>query len=109
MEPQFDRERNDTGARLPRLGVDGSRGTPMNRAISFVVLVLALAPGAVQAASQQANQVMGNWKRSDNCARQAQAAFPDFTAEAIAKRDAKLKECLEFQRLAPRESTAPRQ
>ena len=38
---------------------------------------------------------------------QAQAAFPDFTPEANAKRDAKLKECLEANRLAPRESVSP--
>ena len=43
----------------------------------------------------------------DQCAQQAQAAFPDFTAEAYAKRDAKEKECLAARNLAPREPLAP--
>jgi hypothetical protein len=79
----------------------------MKRAIPAVVFLLALAPGLTQGASQQASGVMKNWKTGDNCAKQAQAAFPDFTPEANAKRDAKLKECLETNRLAPRESLAP--
>ena len=43
----------------------------------------------------------------DKCAVQAQRAFPDFTAESNAKRDAKLKECLAGQNLPPRETAAP--
>jgi hypothetical protein len=39
----------------------------------------------------------------DTCTRQAQTAFPDFTAESNAKRDAKLKECLAGRNLPPRE------
>jgi hypothetical protein len=76
----------------------------MNRTIRLIALFVAalvLMPGLAPA-SQQGTQVIKNWKTSDNCARQAQTAFPDFTAEANAKRDAKLKECLEGSRLAPR-------
>jgi hypothetical protein len=83
----------------------------MNRTITltaFFAAALVLMPGLAPA-SQQGVQVIKNWKTSDNCARQAQLAFPDFTAEANAKRDAKLKECLEANRLAPRVPNAPGQ
>jgi hypothetical protein len=67
-----------------------------------VVLLLALAAGPAQA-SQQGVVVGKNWKSMDTCTRQAQAAFPDFTAESNAKRDAKLKECLAGGNLPSRE------
>jgi len=67
-----------------------------------VVLLLALAAAPAQA-SQQGVVVEKNWKTMDSCTRQAQAAFPDFTAESNAKRDAKLKECLAGRNLPPRE------
>jgi hypothetical protein len=79
----------------------------MKRVIPMLALLLALMPGLARGATQQATQVMKNWKTGDNCAKQAQAAFPDYTAEANAKRDAKLKECLEGNRLAPREPLTP--
>ena len=79
----------------------------MKQITPLLALLVALAPGLAQGASQQATSVMKNWKTGDNCAKQAQAAFPDFTSEANAKRDAKLKECLEANRLAPRESLSP--
>lgn len=73
----------------------------MNRAATAcLVLMLGAAPAI---ASQQGNVVLQNWKNMDVCAKQAQAAFPDFTAEANAKRDAKLKECLEGRNLPPRD------
>ena len=70
------------------------------------VFAIALAPVAAQA-SQQGVIVTKNWKTMDICAKQAQTAFPDFTAEANAKRDAKLKECLEGTNLPPRDSLTP--
>ena len=79
----------------------------MKRVIPMLALYFVLMPSVPQAASLQASGVMGNWKTGDNCAKQAQAAFPDYTPEANAKRDAKLKECLEANRLAPRESLSP--
>ena len=79
----------------------------MKRVIPMLALVLAVMPGLAQGTTQQATGVMKNWKSGDNCAKQAQAAFPDFTADANAKRDAKLKECLEGNRLAPREPLSP--
>lgn len=49
---------------------------------------------------------MRNWKQMDNCAKQAQTAFPNFDAESNTKRDAKLKGCLELYQLPPREPFA---
>ena len=74
-------------------------------------LAFALAAGllfsAVAAqASQQGMAAVGNWKRMDNCAKQAQAAYPDFSAEANAKRDQKLKECLNSNNLPSRQPLA---
>jgi len=54
-------------------------------------------------ASQQGQTVISAWKAADKCAKQAQVAYPDFSAEANAKRDAKLKECLSAGSLAPRQ------
>jgi hypothetical protein len=54
-------------------------------------------------ASQPGQGAIGNWKAADKCAKQAQAAYPDFSAEANAKRDAQLKACLKGGNLAPRQ------
>lgn len=70
--------------------------------IAVLAIGLILAAATAQA-SQQGIQVIKNWKVSDLCAKKAQQAFPDFTAEANAKRDAKLKECLEQSNLPPRQ------
>jgi hypothetical protein len=79
----------------------------MNR---FAVLfaIVALAP-AVASASQQGVLAVQKWKMADKCTQQAQAAFPDFTPESNAKRDAKLQECLNGQNLPPREMPSQRQ
>ena len=58
-------------------------------------------------ASQQGHTAVVSWKAADKCAKQAQAAFPDYNAESNAKRDAKLKECLNASNLAPRQPLAP--
>ena len=47
------------------------------------------------------------WQVMDKCTKQAQTAFPDYTAESNAKRDAKLKECLEGNNLPTREPASP--
>jgi hypothetical protein len=108
MEPPFSRTQSPLrpAGLLPARPAEETR---MNRIITVLALLLAFAPGLARAASQQASQVLKNWKTGDNCAKQAQAAFPDFTVEANAKRDAKLKECLEANRLAPREPGTPGQ
>ena len=71
-----------------------------------LVLLIALLPAAA-GASQQGVNAQKKWKAMDRCTAEAQAAFPDFTTEANAKRDAKVKECLAGQNLPPREQMAP--
>jgi hypothetical protein len=80
-----------------------SRLVPIPRIIALA-LMLACAPAI---ASQQGVVAMKNWKAMDLCATQARAAFPDFTAESNAKREAKEKECLEEKNLPPRQPLAP--
>ncbi len=53
-------------------------------------------------ATQPGNVAITRWKGMDTCARQAQAAYPDFTAASNAKRDAKLNDCLNANNLPPR-------
>jgi len=77
----------------------------MNR-LAIPLLVLALAPGAARA-TQQGVLVTKNWKAMDQCAKEAQTAFPDFTEESNAKRATKEKECLAGKNLPPREPLAP--
>jgi len=67
-----------------------------------VVFAAFLAASSAQA-SQQGTQMMKNWKAADLCAKKAQQAFPNYTAENNAKRDAALKQCLEQQNLPPRQ------
>jgi hypothetical protein len=73
------------------------------------LLVTVFLPVAAHALSSQATTAIGRWKSMDKCATQAQQAFPDFTVESNAKRDAKLKECLAGQNLPPRETPPPAQ
>ena len=73
----------------------------MNR-LGFLIAALLLFAGAAEA-SQQGQVVLNNWKAADKCAKQAQAAHPDYSAEANAKRDAALKDCLNVRNLAPRQ------
>ena len=77
------------------------RPTPL-----ILALALMLASGSAMA-SQQGVVAMKNWKIMDQCARDAQAAFPDFTADSDAKREAKEKECLEGKNMPPRQPLAP--
>lgn len=81
----------------------------MNRLglIAFALsLALMLVSGSAMA-SQQGIVVMKNWKIMDQCEKEAQAAFPDFTANSNAKREAKEKECLEGKNMPPRQPLAP--
>ena len=71
-------------------------------AFAALFLAAALASTAGQA-SQQGIIVMKKWTASDKCAQQAQQAFPDYTPESLAKRDAKMKQCLASQNLPPRD------
>ncbi|HEX3536511.1 MAG TPA: hypothetical protein VHU15_07070 [Stellaceae bacterium] len=71
--------------------------------LRIVFLAAALiAASATAQATQQGIMTLSKWKAADLCAKKAQQAFPDFTPEANAKRDAQLKLCLEQQGLPPR-------
>lgn len=72
----------------------------MHRFALPLAAALTLFAGTAEA-TQQGNTAIANWKRMDVCAKQAQAAFPDYTAESNAKRDAKLNECLSSGNLPP--------
>lgn len=67
-----------------------------------------LVPAAAHAASAYGKVAIDRWQSMDRCAAEAQRAFPDFTAESNARRDAKLKECLAGQNLPPREAAPVR-
>jgi hypothetical protein len=73
-----------------------------------VAIAIALSAGTA-GATGQGMATIARWKTMDTCAKQAQAAFPDFTADANAKREAKLKDCLNANNLPPREPLAPPQ
>jgi len=70
-------------------------GLPLTAVLLFLI-------GTAEA-SQQAIGVINSWKAADKCAKQAQAAYPDYSAEANAKRDSALKSCLNGGNLAPRQ------
>ena len=72
----------------------------MLRLVAFFAILI---PATALAGSMQGNVAIKRWKMMDECTKQAQAAFPDFTTESNAKRDAKLKECLASHNLPPRE------
>jgi hypothetical protein len=75
----------------------------MHRLVYTLATVLLFSTGAAEAATAQGQQVNTNWRNADKCAKEAQAAYPDYSAESNAKRDAKLKACLNIYNLAPRE------
>jgi hypothetical protein len=74
-----------------------------------VVIAGATLPAAVHAATLQGEQTMKRWAISDKCAQQAQRRFPDYTAEAQAKRNQAYEQCLDSQNLPPRDLPAPGQ
>jgi hypothetical protein len=69
----------------------------------------ALLPAAAHAVTAQGNLMMKRWEQSDKCAQTAQRLFPDYTADALAKRDQAYKNCLNASGLPPRELPAPGQ
>ena len=75
----------------------------MKRLAYALAAVLLLLSGTAQATSLQGRNVDANWRTADKCAKQAQAAYPDYSAESNAKRDTSLKECLRLYNLTPRQ------
>lgn len=87
----------------------GSRRARGAAAPIGALLAILFLPAAAHALTSNALTAIARWKSMDKCAIEAQRAFPDFTAEANAKRDAKLQECLAGQNLPPRETPPPAQ
>ena len=75
----------------------------MKRLAYLLAVMLLFSSGTAQAASQQGEMSMRIGVRRTNAARQAQAAYPDYSAESNAKRDTSLKECLRCYNLRPRQ------
>ncbi len=71
--------------------------------VLWLAAAMALAPGIAAAATAQGTTAIQRWKGMDNCARQAQTAFPDFSPNSNAKREAKLNDCLRANNLPPRQ------
>jgi hypothetical protein len=67
---------------------------------------VALAP-AVTNADPQGQQLMKKWAGSDRCSQVAYRAFPDYTAESLAKRDLAFQQCLAGGNLPPRDIPPP--
>jgi hypothetical protein len=70
-------------------------------ALPLVAVIVLSAVGAQ--ATQQGQATLSNWKLMDVCTKQAQTAYPDYTAASNAKRDAALKACLNANGLPPRQ------
>lgn len=77
----------------------------MIQSASFAVFAIADNSGCRRCANNPyGRQGNARWFASDRCAKAAQAAFPDLTAESYVKRDQLLKQCLAGGNLAPRSS-----
>jgi hypothetical protein len=74
--------------------------------LTFAVVAALVFPVTSAQATQQGQAALRSWKMMDVCTRQAQAAYPEYSAESNAKRDAKLKECLNGNGLPPRRPLA---
>lgn len=83
------------------------RAASIARVLGGSLLAIYFLPTAAYAISSQGTIAIAKWKAMDKCAIQAQQAFPDFSAESNAKRDAKLQECLASQNLPPRVPETP--
>ena len=71
-----------------------------------LVLIVAIAAACLPrpaSATSQGQWTLSRWKAMDLCTKQAQQAFPDFSAEANAKRETALRKCLGNNNLPPRD------
>lgn len=74
----------------------------MMRVLLCWIAALTICAGAAEA-SQPGVAALAKWKTMDVCAKQAQAAYPDFTPQSNEKRDAQLNACLSANNLPPRQ------
>ncbi len=80
----------------------------MRWTLSILPLVAAAALAAAPAARADQNWKTSSavWKTMDDCTRAAQKAYPDYTRESNAKREAFRQKCLRNSNL-PADSAAP--
>lgn len=69
------------------------------RHLALLALIAAALWAGQAAADDRLRQSDQVWKAMDNCARAAIKAYPDYTAEALAKREAERRLCLRRQNL----------
>ena len=79
----------------------------MFRRFGAVVFALTALMPAIGLADGQGQQLMKRWIGSDRCSQQAYRAFPDYTAESLAKRDLAFQQCLAAGNLPPRDIPPP--
>ena len=79
----------------------------MIRRLGPVTFALVALMPAVGRADGQGQQIMRKWVGSDRCSQQAYRAFPDYTAESLAKRDQAFQQCLANGNLPPRDIPPP--
>jgi hypothetical protein len=79
----------------------------MIRQIGFAACVFAVSLPAVANADSQGDQLMKKWVGSDHCSERAYQAYPDYTADSLAKRDLEFKKCLANGNLPPRDLPPP--
>ncbi|HUI35489.1 MAG TPA: hypothetical protein VLX67_08185 [Stellaceae bacterium] len=79
----------------------------MIRRLGPVTFALVALMPAVSLADGQGEQLMKRWAGADRCSQQAYRAFPDYTAESLAKRDQAFQQCLANGNLPPRDIPPP--
>jgi hypothetical protein len=71
------------------------RRLPRGCGLALLLVLIVLALGAGRAVADDKLRQSGvAWKAMDNCSRAATKAYPDYTAEALAKREAERRLCL---------------
>ena len=78
----------------------------MMKLVSLVIALSVLA-AAAHAGTWDQQQSFAAWKRQDDCSRQAQRQFPDYTTESNAKREHALRQCLATGNLPRRAVLSP--
>ena len=79
----------------------------MVRQAGLVIFALTVLVPVAGNADTQGQQLMKKWAGSDRCSLQAYRAYPDYTADSLAKRDQAFQQCLANGNLPPREIPPP--
>jgi len=81
--------------------------TAMIGRIGLATFALAALLPVVANADTQGLLMEKKWVSSDRCSQKAFQAYPDYTADSLAKRDLELKKCLAAGNLPPRDLPPP--